>query len=257
MAKLNETTIRAFCAGFGLIAGYTNVICLVRYQSFGTMMTGNLLMMAKTFAESGFSKGDGIMPLPIFFAMVIVCRNIGLFVHYVTPKVFKGASPACVCAPLLVLSIFFAEASRHWSIHEAPERWNVFIVAMAFGVQSAVTFPAMGVPTMLATGHMTNMYYTCMEVAMREKDFEHLQKIITPTISVVSILLGAVLGAFANQQAKGSVHSSFLLTPITVAQAILLVMVERAKREVERSAREALMKNENSLELAGDTIRGS
>merc|ERR1712216_882268 len=133
---------------------------------------------------------------------------------------------------MILLVIFTAEMARFIAGKPLiPERWNVWFVAFCFGVQSAVTFPAMGVPTMLATGHMTTVFYAWMEVLLKEKPKENLEKTLYPIVNSMSILIGAGAGAFANTHSKGSIASCFLLTPITVLQLILLELVEFMTRD--------------------------
>lgn len=137
-----------------------------------------------------------------------------------------------ILTPSILLVILTAESARFLNGGPViPERWNVWFVAFCFGVQSAVTFPAMGVPTMLATGHLTNIFYTGMEVFLREKPREDLVKTIYPLVNAGAILIGAAAGAAANLHSKGSVASAFLLTPITLLQVILLETVEYMIRD--------------------------
>merc|ERR1719247_2020386 len=92
-----------------------------------------------------------------------------------------------------------------------PERWNVWVIAVGFGIQSAVTFPLMNGPTMMVTIHMRKIFYTTLGWALREKEC-HIENIRMPATIVVFLLIGAVAGTLAILKVPES-HSAFLLTP--------------------------------------------
>lgn len=225
--KLSSNGQVAFGTGFGFVTGYANVICLTRYSAFGTMMTGNLLQIAKSYCESGWTVQECCrLPFPVFFGLVICARNLGLLIHHLLAKVRPG-SVAIILGPMQIASMFAAEIAQYSLAKPVmPERWQVWIVAFGFGVQSQVSWPAMGIPTMMATGHMSNIFNTLMEVGLREKSLAELKKMRIPFAVTMAIFLGAIVGASANWRLKGR-KRAFLLTPIAVLQAILLVLVER------------------------------
>lgn len=188
--KLAQPAQLAFGAGFGFVTGYANLICIARYSAFGTMMTGNLLMMAKSFVEGGMSAGAGHkIPLPLFFALIIGWRHFGILCYHIAGKTrFRTMT---LMGPTILFVIVAAESAWFFlDKHLIPERWNVWFVAFCFGVQSSVTFPAMGVPTMLATGHLTNIWFTYIEVLWGEKPKGDLKKTLYPTINAGSIVIG-------------------------------------------------------------------
>lgn len=231
-----------FGAGFGFISGYVNVICLVRYNAFGTLMTGNLLHMAKCYCEHGFAwsgRSGTLLPLPVFFFLTICARNLGLLAHHLVEK-RRSIPVAPVLAPLHLGATFLAELSHYLFKNPwIPERWDVWLVAFGFGVQSQVSWPALGIPTMMATGHMSNLFNTAMQVALGEVPSSELRKVEVPAAVTIAMLAGAILGASAHHRLRGRKTRRaypFLLTPITVFQAVLLVLVERrastAKQDV-------------------------
>eukprot|EP00747_Dinoflagellata_sp_TGD_P180817 gnl/TRDRNA2_/TRDRNA2_33906_c0_seq2.p1 gnl/TRDRNA2_/TRDRNA2_33906_c0~~gnl/TRDRNA2_/TRDRNA2_33906_c0_seq2.p1 ORF type:complete len:314 (+),score=36.12 gnl/TRDRNA2_/TRDRNA2_33906_c0_seq2:126-1067(+) len=226
-----QMSVRAralFCGGFGFVTGFTNVICLRRYKAFGTMMTGNLLMMGLSAVESGLSEGGGMLPAPVFFALVIVARSLGLLLHLVlsmTPVKRVGVS--LILAPAMVMVVFAAGCLRFQSaVPWIPERWDVFWVAILFGVQSAVTHPTLSTPTMVLTGHMTNMLYTTVQASLGASDVK-MSSLVVPSSIVAAAFVGAVFGAAADVFTEGSKMASFVLTPICFFQGILLVWLEQ------------------------------
>jgi len=235
MGKLSVRATALCAAGFAFATGFTNIICVTRYSAFGTMMTGNLLMTGKSYAETGMAIGaDGIFPTPLFFLLIICARNLGLFLHYLlrTRPLTNKVGAATILAPIMVMAIFTLEYLKYSGLAPwIPERWHVWAVAFGFGVQSTVASRAMSVPTMLATGHLTNIWSTVVEVAMKDQPLTNLRTLLAPCAVCVAILLGAFAGASANKQFTGQMEHAFLLTPITVFHAILMVLVERKSTE--------------------------
>jgi len=236
---LTGHALALFGAGFGFVVGYADLICLARYQAFGTMMTGNLLMIAKNFVEMGFSAGEHKIPLVIFYALIIVARNLGIFLHRVAPKLVlhRQIQPAVEIAPIMFLVIFVPELYKYsFGVSLLPERWNVWFVALVFGMQRDVTRPAMGTVTMVATTHLSLIFATCMEVFLGEKNRKELRNIYYPLANTTGIFVGAMAGAWANMRWKGHIGSSFLLTPITTLQLFLMILAERMALEARKSA---------------------
>lgn len=219
MPKLSQNQLLLFGAGFGFVTGYTNLICIARYSAFGTMMTGNILMMAKNFVETGMERKHGELPLPVFFALIIASRHLGMFLYHLAAQ----AKMQKIFIPAVFLVVLASETQKYLMDKDfIPERWNVWFVAFCFGVQSSVTFPAMGKPTMLVTGHLSDINYKLIEVVCGQKSWDHLKQCAYGVINTSGVLIGAGLGAFANIHSKGSIASAFLLTPITLLQVCLL-----------------------------------
>mmetsp|Transcript_87655 Transcript_87655/g.165261 ORF Transcript_87655/g.165261 Transcript_87655/m.165261 type:complete len:277 (-) Transcript_87655:261-1091(-) len=224
-AKVTNKQKLAFGMGFGFIAGYTNMVCLARYSAFPTMMTGNLLMMSQALVETGLSTGHGYLPLPAFFLLIICWRHFGIFFHHLIA--LKAGRRMIFVTPLILCIVAAAESAKFIAgIPWIPERDNVWLVAFCFGIQSAETFPALGVPTMLATGHFSNSFFVCMEVVLREKPVSDLKLVDYPMVNITGLVLGAIAGAVANKHVNNEIAAGFLLSPITLLQAILLVLLE-------------------------------
>jgi len=234
-SELSKQEQALFGAALGFVSGYVNVICCIRYNAFGTLMTGNLLQMVKTYFEHGLrvEKGSGaLLPLPVFYGLVICARNLGLLAHHLVAK-RSAIGVAPLMAPFQAVSMFIAELSTR-----VPERWHVWLVAFGFGVQSQVSWPALGLPTMMVTGHMSNIFNTTMQVILGDAPRQDLGSIIVPAVVTCAKVFGAISGASAHRRLRGKSSKRphpFLLTPISVVQAVLLVLIER-RAPIERNS---------------------
>lgn len=203
------------------------MVCLARYNAFPTMMTGNLLKICETLADSGLANNASFrLPAPVFYILIICWRHFGIFCHHVARR--RTQSKMVILTVMILVSTFMAEAQPYWAGERlVPVQWNVWLIAFGFGVQSAVTFPTMGVPTMMATGHLTNVMSTWTEVLLGEKPRTDLQKLKYPHVNLFALCIGALVGALANKYIeRGTIASHFLLTPIVVLQVIFLVLLE-------------------------------
>lgn len=225
---------------FAFAAGWTNVICLVRYSAYGTMMTGNLMMIAVTFCKSGLrGSEDGLLPDPLFYVSIIIWRWLGLLVYYVVDTKLGIKPPSRALSPLIIILTLFMEyvqGAGEQPIY--PERWSVWLVAFSFGVQSSVTHPTLAVPVLLCTGHMTSVFHTWMSHFFGGN--VKLETTITPSCVITFMLVGGLMGAWADI-ATASHGNQFLLTPIIILQAFLLNLTDYCNRPAEAPAESALI----------------
>lgn len=222
MAPPSKTSKACLAFGFGTVAGYVDVVCLIRFSAFGTMMTGNLLMIAKSIMDPPLH-ADAPVPTPLFFSMIVITRGVGLGLHYMFDKSKFGVAMALT--PLLLAMTVASEVTSYMQYLPYAERWIVCIVSMIFGVQSAVTHPTIGVPTILATGHMTNMFYIFLESILQQPDAD-LWRALLPGCVVCGMTSGALIGAFAIHVLKETALLDLSLTPIMILQGTLVIIVE-------------------------------
>merc|ERR1712118_566271 len=141
-----------------------------------------------------------------------------------------------VVCPLMISIIASAETANYLMEEPPfPEHWNAWFIAMCFGVQSSVTFAGMGVPTMLATGHMTSMHCAVMEILSGKQPLSSLFKQATlySFTNTLWILIGAIAGAYANVHSNHPILAAYLMTPITLFQMLLMTALEIMARERE------------------------
>lgn len=229
MRKLLCSAAFAFCTGF------VDILCVARFSAFGTMMTGNILQFVKTVVASGLvvQAGDDYIPQPIFFLIIILWRTIGLFLFRVTqsPKI-------CVMISWLLVITSGLYQYQHDPASGPPlypARWNVWFVALSFGVQSSVTFKA-GLPvTMLVTGHLTAVTAAYMDKCLDGAD---LEKTHIPTGVIMGMSCGMLVGGVINLYVVVGPPGELLFIPMIIVQGVMLMSLEAIMDPKKTAARE-------------------
>jgi uncharacterized membrane protein YoaK (UPF0700 family) len=227
--SLNEKI--GYAGGLAWVAGYINMITLMRFQAFGTMMTGNILLLARAGNEAGALHADegNVLPDLWFYAGIIVARHFGLLAHALASKL-NMEYDMILCGPVSVGLIFLSEYFTTQTIEETTSaRWVVFLVAFTFGQQSAITHPIIGQPTILATGHLTNLSANLNSFVLGDGISANPDQLKLNFAIVFGLLIGAFSGGWADKRVE-----HYILTPITIGQVLVLANLERFHVEKKR-----------------------
>jgi uncharacterized membrane protein YoaK (UPF0700 family) len=223
-------------AGLAGVTGYANTLCLLRFAAYGTMMTGNIFMMANSITTGNISHAhDGnVFPDLLFYALIIVAHWVGIFLHAVAslPRgIFRPRSSdtskvsytMLVNGPIILMLTFAAEYFSHTEEPVIPPRWSVYPVAICFGMQSAITQNVIGFAAILATGHLTNMMACLNNHMIRGGIVGKPEQLKVNFAIIYALIVGALAGAWA------TIHvPNYVFTPVTMIQVALLLAVERA-----------------------------
>jgi hypothetical protein len=217
-----STASVVYAAGLAGITGYTNVICLLRYAAYATMMTGNILMAANAVTTGNISHAhDGnVFPDLLFYMLIIVAHYCGLFLHSLV-SMQQMSYTMLINGPIVLVYTFVTEyMSANGTV---PERWATFPVALCFGLQSAVTHQVIGFATILATGHLNNLF-ACLNAAMIGGGMAGKKDQIKVNFAIIySLVVGALVGAWV------SIHvEQYVFTQAVAVHIGLLLAVERA-----------------------------
>eukprot|EP00746_Dinoflagellata_sp_MGD_P059763 gnl/MRDRNA2_/MRDRNA2_254611_c0_seq1.p1 gnl/MRDRNA2_/MRDRNA2_254611_c0~~gnl/MRDRNA2_/MRDRNA2_254611_c0_seq1.p1 ORF type:complete len:287 (-),score=11.55 gnl/MRDRNA2_/MRDRNA2_254611_c0_seq1:96-956(-) len=206
--------------GFAWIAGFVDVICLIRYKALPSMMTGNLIQLGRSLVEEIDA---------VFLIALICCRMGGLAIHYFAERRF--AYGTTLVAPLLGFTIISLEYIQYKCIHvngTGPlfhRKYDLLFMAPVFGVQQAVSMQGcLACPTTLATGHLANLTYSIIDLFLG-KGIANVAKFACDCAIVLGLAGGALVGSCANTYCKETVLHDFLLS-IGVLPLILLFAVD-------------------------------
>mmetsp|Transcript_152930 Transcript_152930/g.490618 ORF Transcript_152930/g.490618 Transcript_152930/m.490618 type:complete len:343 (-) Transcript_152930:63-1091(-) len=199
--------IRLVLAGImAFMAGWVDVVCMSRYSAFATMMTGNVLYLGRTIAVTGWQVTEKTewLPEPIFYLSIIVAYVFGLIVHQAMERRLPQWT-ATAFAPVLALGIMALELfeASGSTASFLPPRWNVMLLAPIFAVQANVALRGgLGTMTSMATGHLHSLSNYLVQACTGELSVENMKKVPVSAAIVVSLALGALMGAYAVHNAK-------------------------------------------------------
>ena len=232
------------------IAGYVDVICFIRYQTFVATMTGNLVMTGQTCFEvihtsmkkyptkpvssavvrAHLSFEEALMVVA-FRAAVMAFNCLGAFCYEAwhrrhPDRTAKSAAPwLALCA--LVPDLCRAHGLRGGDLkHEGAnglQMWSVLPLAFALGFTHFLCSPAatgsrLKNVVMASTGHMHKvsklLHRMFIGDTLKQSDWDGMA--ISSTITL-SMLIGAVLGgAMMHLNPFGEDTDDFLLVPVMV-----------------------------------------
>jgi len=204
--------------GFGMAfsAGYCDVICLVRFHCFASMMTGNLIEIGRSAVDPAFN--------PILIACIIFCFQFGVCVHTFIEKHYTYGST--FIAPILVLIIALVETFPLVSGYQLfDSKWVACLMAPIFGVQSSVSMMGtMKCPTTMCTGHLQGLAGFIVSAVRQEKLNQAAQQKRALTIAIIcGVPIGAVVGALLNFHTQGHVLNNVLMSPMVAVLACLIM----------------------------------
>jgi len=219
----NGTWVRTqelvLATAFALVAGYTDVITIVRWRGFCTMMTGNLIFLARSF----LADDPSIPHTRFFYMLLIVTFFIGIVAYRVVEMRLpnRGASTIGIMLGAAQLAAMMAFIAKDWG-----ERWGHYLLAgltPMFGMlMAACTSGKLGAPTNLITGHLVTVASLGTKAACGVGGLTRGErhKVAMSSLVIAGTLLGAACGAaacyFTSEDAEG------LLWPVPPGVALLL-----------------------------------
>lgn len=209
--------------GFAFAAGWSDVICFRRYESFAALMTGNTV---KAGIASATESDERVMNVIYYLCLVFSYIFGGLIFEGV--KSYKPKRIGFILAPLcLVLNILSDVLFKFGG----NNRWQVCLLTPTFGIQNSLTFGgSMATNTTIITGNSQKMSQFLYLFFVRKLTVAKAKEFIAPFFAIVSTLLAACLGAFILIDVK-KMDAAWLFLPSGVVQAAMMVMHDVAFAE--------------------------
>ncbi|CAE7628051.1 unnamed protein product [Symbiodinium sp. CCMP2592] len=200
---------------FAFVTGYADVISMLRYKCFSSMMTGNAIMFGRAIANqvSAFDEG------PFYYVVIMFAFASGAVLQRVSEHFFPNRGGSVIALPVAAL-LLIAEVIE---VHMPSEQdWTVAGVSHLFGVvASACSTGRMGTHTTMVTGHMLSLANHLSNLMLTGSlTAQDTWKAIMAVMILVGTLAGAILGAFM----VAMVNLKVLLMPVPVVLYILLWM---------------------------------
>jgi len=177
-----------FGAVFSFITGWSDAVCVARYDTFATMMTGNLFLVGSAIANAiSPPEGDEQVAWHYYLA-VVLCYISGAFFY----RAVERKSPhraGMICAPILAIMMIPATL-------KGESRWDLCILAPMFAVQNAVSVRGkLGLGfTSMVTSQFWNLGIALAALVTGECNREKCNMPLVQVVMISSLLVGAVSG---------------------------------------------------------------
>ncbi|CAK9045465.1 Uncharacterized protein SCF082_LOCUS25705 [Durusdinium trenchii] len=208
------------------VAGYADVVSLVRYQAFSSILTGNVIYLGRvSVTPQADDKHTGW-----FYVAVCLTFMIGSFMQRLCELAWPNRGGSIAAVPLVGLMMIseVLYLITDWQYHEQVLRWTVVFVSPLFGVVSAACSTGrMGTHTTMVTGHILNVTQIVARRLYGEKITQDTWKKFTMSIMVIG---GTVGGACIGSLALMSTKSHILLFPMPIVIYILLWLHDHLAR---------------------------
>jgi len=186
---------KRLAAAMAFLAGWADVTFLVKFQTFGTMLTGNTMQLGLAVAKTD-------LRTVAYYSSIIMSYLLGTAVFRRTDlSLRKKTMPICslIVAVLFVLGdwIHLICSFSSSSIGSSGARWiPMMLFAGAFGIINALGTEVSGTLTFVVTGHLTRLVNQAVDrlsrTAGRQK-MNELQRLAA--VQNGAIFVGFVTGA--------------------------------------------------------------
>ena len=221
LSSLRVSKRCALVNGLAFTVGWADVLCLLRYGAFGTMMTGNTMFLAQSVVLARWT-------LVGFYAAVIGAFCAGqAFYRAVDRVVAKGTSGTSVAPAVLALSFLQDGLGSAF-----PGRWHVALLSAELGIVCGLANDVDGVVVNMVTGHIQRVANAAFDFAVRDevRDRQFRQSCAV----LFSFFLGVCGGTLATARGRAyRARNAFLpvFSPLGLAFAALLCLHDRHVRE--------------------------
>ena len=135
---INSPRLRAAIIGsLAFVSGFADIICFLRYDAYGNMMTGNWLRFASTAGNLRWLDST-------YWLAIVVTYLGGIGIHRAVDRRVstRGSTASCAALAPLVWALFASVDLLHcmWP----ATRWTMLLLACGFGVVNAVASEATG-----------------------------------------------------------------------------------------------------------------
>ena len=202
------------------LTGWVNTLTFVRYGCFGTMQTGNGILLARALVDK---RWDDAM----FFTAIIVWYYAGLFVYRgldlaLSYRDRHDASMSPYVAPLYFVLLCATDACV-WQFGAGTHgRYELCFVALAFGGMNSLAVQISPVVTHAITGNLNRVANALFDALFEEAGLREKQRReawLSLWVSITFLMGVAACAQFVHSCPQLS-HSGFV--PVAVVQCLWL-----------------------------------
>ena len=210
---------------FAMVAGYADVVSLVRYQAFSSILTGNVIYLGKVAVNPQPNDKSAWL-----YVMICAAFMIGAFMQRLCELKWPNRGGSIAAVPLTVVMtmveiVYFVTGPN---FQETYLKWTVVCVSPLFGVVSAACSTGrMGTHTTMVTGHiLTVTQLLARRLYGEDLGLENMRKLIMSLFVILATVFGACCGSLAIMSTK----SHILLFPIPLVTYALLWLHDHLAR---------------------------
>jgi uncharacterized membrane protein YoaK (UPF0700 family) len=185
---------KRLATGMAFLTGWADILLFLKYKTFATMMTGNLMWLATATVE-GNLKNVG------YYSSVIASYIFGLTAFR---RMDFSLRKKCLRICALLVAGLFVGSDLIYALTSYKSRWlPVMMLASGFGVINSIGTEVAGTLTFVVTGHMTRLIHVAVDRCSRSRGG---RKRLSDADKEGVKLNSAVIGGFFG----GALFASFL-----------------------------------------------
>jgi len=199
--------------GLGFVAGWSDVLCVTRFQAFAGQLTGNSVYLGRCIM-------DGPEDIPFYLGCILSnMMGVALFDTYVKHS-GNGRTRYATVTGFVNLGLFVLTELVNKQFNKT--RWQTLLVCAAMGAQNAVVnfSPHLGANTVIVTGNLQKIASGAVQWIASGVSDKQRESLFTLCCIVAATIAGAFVGA-AFLLVLGS--GDWIFIPIAVLQCAILM----------------------------------
>lgn len=215
-ADCNISRKAVLATGFAFTAGWVDVVTFHAFDSFGVLMTGNMVKLAISIFDDKKNGTDAGFYISIMMSYMLGCTLFQIIKRYFP------SYPAWACCPVCLTLLVLSD-----TLHDPTDdsNWRVLLIAPAFALQNSLTFGGpMAVHTTIITGNYQKVGIFLYKVLFEPSAcLKELKAVIKPIMAIAATFAGATAGAAWLMKLLDD-DSKYSILPIAGLQCFFLLL---------------------------------
>ena len=226
--------------GLAFTLGWSNVLCLIKYRTFGTMMTGNTLYFGQNLVLGKWVDAA-------YYGSVIVSFVTGSLLY----KLVDWKSPKKRAATMLAPFCLAMTVTQDALVSEG--RWPVMLVTCVLGVMTSVSNDYDGIVTNVVTSHIQKFTVKMFDNVVKPTSLDDKTKADMRTSGLViaaffsGVCFGTAVARLVNIPNRHPPFQPPVFTPLGIVFAGLLLLHDKHVGDL--VLRESIRRKRRSLVL--------
>lgn len=193
--------------------GWANTLTYLRYGCFGTMQTGNGILLARALSDARWDDA-------VFYATIMLLYLFGLLLYRILDLLLGQRSSGMTMAPFYFLLLSTTDLCVLFLHQSSSMRYELCFVALAFGGMNSLATQISPVVTHAITGNLNRVTNAVFDYVVGEVGEAQEREAWISLWVTVAFLTGVGACAQAVHQYKPLTHFGFI--PVAIAQWVWL-----------------------------------